>query len=225
VEIDQAGQSMMRIKREAMATTSQIISDLEFLGATPKIVGYFTALTTLGFITLPLAWASDPTRIVPVIPPVDRTTRTRGMSKVALAIAAVFTAEGMPKRDIVKATGLTAKQVETALKTMLKNNYATMKNGRYFAGPALSTTGTAAAAAPLTPRKAKASGAPSIGTRAQGYIQAHPNCTYTDLIQGPLKGDRKNHVGIALARFVRSGDIATAQGPYVWLTKQQQIAA
>ncbi len=195
-----------------MATSQQIITDLQGLGASKEVIGYFTALKTFGYI-IPV-----PKEYVPLFDlttgdqPQARAPRNRGISKTAQAITAVFVPEGMSKRDIVKKTGLTAKQVETALPTMAKNGYAYTRNSRWFAGPApvKSAAGRPAGTTKTTPMSAKKtdislSAATLKAVQATRQEGADAKGIIDYLSQEFGMTVRPNHLGIALTRHGNAG--------------------
>ena len=197
-----------------MATSQQIITDLEELSARGPlaVIGYFTALQTLGCIITP-PWDFPVPAGIDLRPdqPKAGASRNRGMSKTAQAIMAVFVPEGMSKRDIVKKTGLPAKQVATALPTMQKNGYAYVKNSRWFAGPApaKSAAGRPAVTAKTTPTTEAGANAPALGEATMQAIRnSAPGMTNAD-VQKYLADNgtpaRPNHIGIALQRHKRAG--------------------
>ncbi len=191
------------------ATSQQIITDLERLGATPKIIGYFTALETCGVVTPPpVVPVRNPTLDEPKV----RASRNTGMSKTAQAITAVFVPEGMNKRDIVKKTNLTPAQVNTALPKMKKNGHAYDKNSRWFAGPApaKSAAGRPAGTAKTTPAKVTEAGTKiALGEATIAAIRnSAPGMTASDIRKYLADNGniaRPNHIGIALQRHKRAG--------------------
>lgn len=135
---------------------------------------------------------------------------TGTMSKTAEAIAAVFVPEGMSKRDIVKATSLTPKQVATALPTMQKNGYAYLRNSRWFAGPAPAKSAAGRPpGATKTPSRTSAKGTPTLGEETMQAIRnSATGMTAGDIMKYLADNGtpaRPNHIGIALQRHKRAG--------------------
>ncbi len=203
-----------------MATSQQIITDLEGLGAPPKIIGYFMCLQTVGYITPPVTEYVGPSLDRISVQPQARAPRNRGMSKAAQGIMAVFVPEGMSKRDIVKKTNLTPAQVNTALPTMQKNGYAYVKNSRWFGGPApaKSAAGRPPGVTKTTPTAEAGTEAPKLGQLTiKAVASLPPGSTATD-IQKYLAANgtkaRPNHIGTALARHMRGGRLEKREGKW-----------
>ncbi len=196
--------------------------DLERLGATPKIIGYFVCLQTTGYVITPPSehLASKFIDLGSLDAPKARATRNRGMSKTAQAITAVFVPEGMSKRDIVKKTNLTTAQVNTALPTMKKNGYAYDKNSRWFPGPApaKSAAGRPPGATKTTPTAEAGTKPPTLGQLTITAVAVLPPGSTAADIQKYLAGNgnkaRPNHIGTALARHMRGGRLEKREGKW-----------
>ncbi len=207
-----------------MATTSeQIIIDLEALGANPRVIGYLTACQTFGYMQAVTGGSTAPGS--PKMKSKGRAPRNK-VSKAGQAILAVLTPEGMAKRAIVAATGLSVKTVEGSLATMMmKAGLIYVKNSRYFAGP--NPTGTSAEGASRTKRAARSSAkAPTklsegVLTAVRSLPQGSTNAQIKAYLADSLGITAlPNHVGIALKRHQRASRLETRGG--VWYTPGQQ---
>ncbi len=208
------------------ATSQQIMTDLEGLSARGPlaVIGYVTALQTMGYITTPSAiLVHDPM----LNEPKARAPRNKGMSKTAQAITAVFVAEGMSKRDIVKKTNLTPAQVSTALPTMMKNGYAYIKNSRWFAGPApaKSAAGRPPGTAKTTPTSTKNTDI-SLSDATLKAVQANRDGITANNVLDYISREfgmtvRSNHLGIALQRHRRAGRLETRDDKWYMPTVEE----
>ncbi len=193
-----------------MTRSQEIITDLERLGATPKVIGYITALQTVCQITYPAGSADLPTpdTKMPKAEQKDRAPRNR-TTKAAQAISALLVPEGLPVRAIVKATGFPAKTVIATLTAMDKSRSAYSKNSRWFPGPA------PAKAAKRKARVAKSTGEISLSDAtlravgAAGEDGANLSGILDYLSREFGMTVRPNHLGIALQRHRRATRLET----------------
>lgn len=152
-------------------------------------------------------------------PQSKRAIGTAPMSKTAEAIVAVLPPEGMSKRAIIAACGLTPKQVETGLPTMQKNGLIYLRNSRYFAGPNPAKAGAAGAATGKTSKKSSTKAPSELSEGALKAVRNLPQGSTNAQIQTYLADKEgitalSNHVGIALARHKRAGRLEQRGG--VW---------
>ena len=197
-----------------MTRSQEIITDIERLGATPdavpKIIGYITALQTVGIMTYTTVAEGPPTlnTKMPDNEQKDRGPRNR-TSKAAQAIAALFVPTGITKRAIVTATGYPAKKVEAELARMLKSRTTYQKNSRWFGGPAPAKTVKRKARTAKSTGDISLSDATLRAVGAAGEDGAATSGIMEYLSQEFGMAVRPNHLGIALQRHRRAGRVVT----------------
>ncbi len=193
-----------------MTRSQEIITDLERLGATPKVIGYITALQTCGHITFPVG-LEDLAILDIKTPDAERKARAprNHTSKAAQAIAAVLVPKGIATRAIVKATGYPTEKVVATMTAMQKSGTAYLKGSRWFPGPAPAKAVKRKARAAKSTGEISLSDATLRAVGAAGEDGANLSGILDYLSREFGMTVRPNHLGIALQRHRRATRLET----------------
>ncbi len=218
-----------------MPTTQNIISTLQALGATEKVVGFFAGLEYAGCIVPRIMGEVQ----VPGMPePRPQRNRRNRFSKVAQAIIPLLEANlgGMTATKIAATVGGKPEAVQKTLQTMIPLKAAHKKGSRWFAGAATSAASADATGRRRRGRPAKTSSVsdsaqPSLSDATLQAIQYLPAGAKTEAVREYLLligiTARSNHVGVALGRHARAGRLEKrgAGSDATWyLPTQQRLA-